>query len=132
MALKSKEKYDHNISHILNTSPELFPNHFRHTLPSQLPKIPKIPKIPGVKLINDSFFEQDWTDASMVFSNSTCFEKDILEQIFEKSILLPRGAFFVHTTQKMPKKYLRSFNSVTEFQRLMSWGVCRIFIHRKI
>jgi hypothetical protein len=126
MALKSKEKYDHNISHIINTSPELFPNHFRHNQPTQPARIPE------VKLINDSFFEQDWSNASMVFSNSTCFEKDILEQIFEKSLLLPRGAIFVHTTQKMPKKYTKSFNSVTAFQRLMSWGVCRIFIHRKI
>ena len=120
MAMLSKARYDMNINHIMHTTPELFPNHMKGS-----------PIIPEVKYINGSFFEHDWSNASMVFSNATCFDKYIMEEIFEKTLLLPKGAIFVNTSQKMPKKIMSNFNSVTPFQRLMSWGVARIFIYRR-
>ena len=86
---------------------------------------------PDFKAIKGSIFEHDWSNASLVFTNSTCFRNPMMEQIFVKANALNRGAIFINTTQKMPKKYTHQWQYITPFHRLMSWGVAKIFIHRK-
>jgi hypothetical protein len=138
MAMRLKNKYDKNIQNILreNSVSEkwLFNNHIRNNSISDLngdynSRLQFI--MPEVNYIKGSFFENDWSDANMVYVCSTCFSKDIVDEIFEKSIFLKKGSFFVNTDQEMPEHLKEHFESITPFQRLMSWGVATIYIHRK-
>jgi hypothetical protein len=121
MALKNKVDYDKKFKKIIQENPSLFHNHFTKTDII----------VPNLKPIQADFFNQDWSDASVVFTNSTCFTKSILDEIFEKSLSLPKGAILINTSHKMPKKLIDKWQCITPFKRLMSWGVGKIFIYRK-
>jgi hypothetical protein len=74
---------------------------------------------------------EEWSDASFVFSNCTTFENNILEDIFKKVQKLKRGSFFVHTSNNFPDINSRKFESIKPIDRLMSWGIGTLFIHRR-
>jgi hypothetical protein len=117
MAQNNFEIYNCKMPLIMENNRHLFDNHKGY--------------IPEIEYIEGSFFEKEWTNPSMVFSNSTCFSKDIMDNIFERANELPRGTFFINTSQRMSKKILDKWNYLTPFQRVMSWGTARIFIYRK-
>lgn len=138
MAMRLKNIYDKNILEILKVNSlsekKLFINHFEVNLNSELyPDVnTRLEFItPEVNYIKGSFFENDWSDASMVYICSTCFSNDIIQQIFEKTIFLKKGSIIVNTDHEMPEHLKEHFESITPFQRLMSWGVATIYIHRR-
>lgn len=117
MALKAKFKYEKESKEIFKSRKDLFEKHNNF--------------IPELKMVKGDFFEHDWTNASMVFTNSTCFSKSVINEIFEKALYLPKGSFFINTSQAMPKKLMANWHYIPPFQRLMSWGVARLFIYRR-
>ena len=118
MALETKSQYESKFDTILTENSNLFPNHHNKYKPI-------------VNYIEGSFFDHEWSNASVVFSNSTCFDKYMMDEIFVKAESLPKGTIFVNTSQKMPKNLSINWQVITPFQRVMSWGLARVFIYRR-
>lgn len=120
MAEKNKLKYDINFRKYLEKTEyknlNLFPNHL---------------KKPELTFYKKDFLEENWTNAGFVFSNSTCFENKTWEGIINDCQRLKRGTFLVNTSKTMPKNFSKNWISLPPFQRLMSWGVSTVYIHRK-
>lgn len=113
-----KLEYDKTIKTTMASQLDLFPHHML--------------RIPEIKFINDDFLQHNWSDASFVFSNCTCYSKNIMNGIFENANLLRKGSFFVTTTVPMPKNFRNNWYSIPVFQRLMSWGTAHVYIYRKL
>ena len=47
-------------------------------------------------------FNIDWSDADMIFANSTCFDLAMMENIYEKSLRCKKGTWMLTTTNKLP------------------------------
>lgn len=72
----------------------------------------------------------DWTtDATVVFANSTCFDDALMAAIADRAHHLPKGAFFVTLTRKLP---CSSFEVCESQLHQMSWGGATVFIQHKI
>jgi hypothetical protein len=116
MSLKTEIKYKLNFKKQLLANPHLFPNH---------------KYAPEIEFTKGDFFERDWSYGSFVFSNSTTFSKKAMDELFVRANELKKGSIFVNTTQNMPKKYLNKWERIKPFQRLMSWGLCTVYIYKK-
>lgn len=72
---------------------------------------------------------KDWSDADVVFANSTCYSDTFLEQICDMALALKKGAFVITFTKQLPS---------TDFEVLeyelhdMSWGAATVYIMQKI
>lgn len=92
------------------------------------------PKTDSTKLMlhNSDFLQFDWSEASVLFANSTCFSSDLMFQLAKKaSETLRKGAIFITFTKKLPDLG-ENWTIKTGFRRLMSWGIATIYIHIKI
>eukprot|EP00501_MAST-03F_sp_TOSAG23-6_P001877 GSMAST32.ASY1.ANO1.1955.1 assembled CDS len=73
----------------------------------------------------------DWTDATVVFANSTCFTEELMAKIAEKALSLKKGTFFITFTKALPNVegfwYIHEAKSYT-----MSWGPATVYIQEKI
>jgi hypothetical protein len=89
-------------------------------------------KKPDIELINGDFLKNDWSEASLLLANSTCFSVELMTALSKKAENeLRPGAIFITFTKRLPglsdKWELRD-----GFRRLMSWGIATIYIHRKL
>jgi len=88
-------------------------------------------KIPDYEVINGDFLQYDWSDASFVFANSTCFTPELMSSLATKAEDLKPGTFFVTFTKRLPG-LSNNWELRDGFRRLMSWGIATIYIHKKI
>jgi hypothetical protein len=86
---------------------------------------------PEIEFINGDFLLADWSDASLLFANSTCFSPELMEALSKKAEETKVGTFFVTFTKKLP---MLSDNWIVydSFRRLMSWGIATVYIHKKV
>jgi hypothetical protein len=86
---------------------------------------------PEISFINGDFLQLDWSDASLLFANSTCFSPDLMESLAIKAEEIKVGTFFITFTKKLPNL---SDNWIVydSFRRLMSWGIATVYIHKKV
>ena len=117
MAIKSKSRYDTQIRQFVDDNQDLFPLHRGET--------------PHIEYIKGSFFDYEWTQASVVFSNSTCFSDEIFYKIYEKIQEMPSGSFHINICNWMPEEFMSNWDCVNPFMRVMSWGTGEILIYRK-
>lgn len=117
MSNDTEIQYENYFENKLNLNDYLFPYHKGH--------------LPNLDFINGNFFRHDWSNASMVFSNSTCYDKKVMDELFQKANYLKKGSIFINTTTLMPKKYKDNWHYVTPFSRLMSWGIGKIYIYKR-
>jgi len=90
-------------------------------------------KLPIIENVNGDFLLYEWTDASVVFANSTCFSKDLMEKIRIKAELLRKGTFVITFTKKLPGSSKSPLWQVQDgFKRYMSWGVATVYIHKRV
>eukprot|EP01038_Epipyxis_sp_PR26KG_P006424 gene6424-8842_t len=85
-----------------------------------------------IKLLNVSFMdelEDDWTNADIIFANSTCFDNDLMEKIALKAEKLRQGSRFISFTRPLPSE---NFQVIEERQYGMSWGVVTSFIQIRL
>ena len=115
--MQTKTRYDTNIRQIVDENQELFPYHRGETS--------------TIEYIKGSFFDYDWNEASVVFSNSTCFSDEILNKIYEKVQEMPSGSFHINVCNYMPEEFMTNWECVNPFMRLMSWGTGECLIYRK-
>jgi len=71
----------------------------------------------------------DWSDGDIVFINSTCFDKDMMQQFGKLAGRLKYGSYVITVTFKLPSKV---FELVSSFEADFSWGKGIVLIHRRL
>jgi len=84
-----------------------------------------------IQIFNDDFLTHDWTQASVLFANSTCFSPELMVQLTKKAEELRKGTIFITFTKRLPE-LSKDWIVKPGFRRLMSWGIATIYVHRKI
>lgn len=69
-----------------------------------------------------------WSDADVVFANSTCFDDDLMTKLANRADLLKPGAFFITTTKRLPSE---QFVLLETTKMPETWGRATTFIHRR-
>ena len=111
-----KEKFDENLQIFSDENPGL---------------VPEFTPTQNIELIAGDFLEMNWSDASFLFANSTCFSPDLMRALSKKAEELPVGAIFVTFTKKLPL-LPENWEVINGFRRLMSWGIATVYVHRKM
>ena len=71
----------------------------------------------------------DWSDADVLFLNSTCYDERLMMTLASISERMREGAFCVTFTKRLPSGLWK----VLEFEtHRMSWGSATIYIHKKV
>jgi hypothetical protein len=74
------------------------------------------------------FVVKDWSDADLVFANSTCFNDELMDRLAEKAVHLRKGAFVVTFTRSLQRD---EFDVLEGETMQMSWGGATVYIHQK-
>eukprot|EP00607_Mallomonas_marina_P010650 CAMPEP_0182422536 /NCGR_PEP_ID=MMETSP1167-20130531/8274_1 /TAXON_ID=2988 /ORGANISM="Mallomonas Sp, Strain CCMP3275" /LENGTH=251 /DNA_ID=CAMNT_0024600695 /DNA_START=147 /DNA_END=899 /DNA_ORIENTATION=+ len=70
-----------------------------------------------------------WSDADLVFANSTCFDAALMCKLATCAENMRQGALFVTTTKKLPTD---QFETLEVTKMCETWGDATVFIQRKI
>ena len=116
LALLIKRFFDENFDKVVYSNPGLFKN---------------INEKSEFEVINGNFLEHDWSHASFIFANSTCFSTELMSSLSQKAEELKKGTIFVTFTKKLPN-LSENWEIRDGFRRVMSWGIATIYVHRKI
>eukprot|EP00470_Lotharella_oceanica_P000575 CAMPEP_0170170082 /NCGR_PEP_ID=MMETSP0040_2-20121228/3045_1 /TAXON_ID=641309 /ORGANISM="Lotharella oceanica, Strain CCMP622" /LENGTH=321 /DNA_ID=CAMNT_0010409241 /DNA_START=29 /DNA_END=994 /DNA_ORIENTATION=- len=79
-----------------------------------------------VKFVQGNFLKADWSDANVIFINSTCFSKPLMEKIVKQAVNLSPGTCVVTLTHPMVSPY---FDLLESKKYDMSWGEATAHIH---
>jgi hypothetical protein len=79
--------------------------------------------------LNNDFLLIDWSDADIVFMNSTCFNNSLMLDLSMKGKALAPGTIVVTTTRKMIGP---AFDMVEELTMQESWGDATVYIHKRV
>ena len=108
MALGIKQLYQEEFDKLLNNNKNLMKN---------------VSKKVEMDVLNGDFLLYDWSDASFLFANSTCFSPDLMGKLSEKAENeLRKGVIFVTFTKKLPN-LSEKWEIRDGFRRVMSWGI---------
>jgi hypothetical protein len=69
-----------------------------------------------------------WTDADVVFMNSTCFEDSLMTKFAELCSELKPGSFVLTTTVNLPSP---DYEILEESILKQRWGECTLYIQRR-
>jgi SAM-dependent methyltransferase len=76
------------------------------------------------------FRKFDWTDADIVWANSTCYGAELMKYLSEASEKLKEGTYFITLTQRLTSDHWELVVPGELYP--MSWGSATIYIWRKI
>ena len=116
LSKQNKEKYDKEIDKYISSKPELFP---------------EFKKKNEIEFINSDFLKQSWTDTSVMFANSTCFNVDLMKNIATKANKECQSGTIIVTLTKKLNNLNTNWEIHEGFRRLMTWGIATIYVHRK-
>ena len=87
-----------------------------------------------IDFYNGDFLRQRWTDAAIVFANSTCFSSALMDKIGIKAMFECKVECILITISKKLQHLNEDWECFPEFKRVMSWGLGTVFIYirRKI
>ena len=85
--------------------------------------------IHGDLLAADPDQDGAWTDGDIVFANSTCFSRDLMDSIAAKAAGLKPGATIITLTQPLNNPALK-MTKARQFP--MSWGPATAFFHVRV
>ncbi len=88
-----------------------------------------IEKTNEIEFYNGDFLRQKWTDAAIVFANSTCFSDDLMYKIGIKAMFECKVDCILITISKKIKNFNNDWECKEDFKRIMSWGLGSIFIY---
>ena len=85
---------------------------------------------PRFEVVLGDIYEHEWTDADMIFCNSTCFSAEMMERIYEKTLACKKGTWFLTMSKRLPHaEKLEDSNQdslhwefVLAIKLEMSWG----------
>lgn len=83
--------------------------------------------LPSVEFFCNDFFQYNWSDAGLVFANSTCFDHDMMRRI--GSVQLKNGTLGISFTKTIPGENWIVLESI---KKNMSWGEATVYIQRYI
>ena len=86
-------------------------------------------KLPTYEVYNQNIEDFNFSDADIVFVNSTCFEADLMHEISRKSEQLKKDSYCITFTKKIDSKL---FEVVHEDHFEMEWGNPTVYIQKKI
>jgi len=78
-----------------------------------------VPSTFQLETVHANMIKADWSDADVIFINSTCFSKPLMEKIAAKAASLAPGSCVVTLTQHIVSQY---FDLVESKKYEMSWG----------
>ena len=81
------------------------------------------------EFVHGDLLEMSWSDADVVFMNSTCFDDELLAKIQPMIDQMQKGTFVITTTKPL-KSYLWQVIEKNRFEE--AWGAATVFIHTKI
>mmetsp|Transcript_24211 Transcript_24211/g.36297 ORF Transcript_24211/g.36297 Transcript_24211/m.36297 type:complete len:318 (-) Transcript_24211:97-1050(-) len=79
-----------------------------------------------VAFVHGNLLRADWSDADVIFINSTCFSVKLMENIAKQAVSLRPGACIVTLTRPIVSPY---FDLLESKKYLMSWGDATAHIH---
>jgi hypothetical protein len=85
------------------------------------------PSLPKLEFIRGSIMDVDWTDATFIFANSTCFGFDLIEEISKARC--KRGTLAMSLTRPLLASHWQILESV---KKRMSWGEATIYLQVKV
>ena len=68
----------------------------------------------------------EWTNADIVFANSTCFNSELMVQIANFAVQMRSGSRLITFTYPLPSE---SFQMTEKINLGMSWGLATCYIH---
>lgn len=80
---------------------------------------------PEIKFVEGNLLRADWSDADVVFINSTCFSKGLMEKISQQADRLRPGACIITLTQPLTSSYFEILKSI---KYDYSWGTATTHI----
>ena len=107
ISLRLKAQFDDHFPGALERNPDLFQS------------------VPMIEFIHSDFFKADWSDASLIFANSTCFDHEMMERIGQ--IQLKPGTLGISFTKTIPGENWIVLESI---KKNMSWGEATVYIQR--
>ena len=113
LSMRSRFAYYKNISDNFIKYPQLF----------------NFERINEIEFYNGDFLRQKWTEAAMIFANSTCFSDDLMDKIGIKAMNECKEECIMITVSKKIQNLNSDWESYEEFKRMMSWGLGTIFIY---
>ena len=87
--------------------------------------------LPNILFINNDFLNENLSEGSLIFTNSTCFTQELLDKIAEKVNKEVKIGCIVVTTTRPLKLDKEKWDILKGVKRMMSWGVASIFVHKK-
>jgi len=81
---------------------------------------------PSVRMINASFFDIDWSNASFIFSNSSVFSVEMLTKLGD--VPIRPGTVAITTTKTLISPL---WKVITSFKKKMSWGDATVIIQQR-
>jgi len=83
-----------------------------------------------IGFIEGDFRKHDWSDADVVWANSTCFDKPLMKYLSRQSERMKKGSYFISLTKELSSNH---WMLVAERQLYkMSWGEATICCHKKV
>ena len=79
--------------------------------------------------LNNDALTVDWSNADIVFINSTCFNRSLMVDLSVQAKALAPGALVVTTTKRLVGP---AFDLVEELQMEESWGDATVYIQQRI
>lgn len=87
------------------------------------------PSSAEITLRCDDFRSFDWSDADLVWANSTCFGQELMEKLSQEAEKLKEGAVFITLTQRLNSP---QWTQVGNGELMpMSWGGATIYVWKK-
>jgi hypothetical protein len=84
---------------------------------------------PEVQFHNSDFRLIDWSDADVVFANSTCFDEQLMTDLARQAERMKLGAYMMTLTKGLQSTH---FQVIESKQYPMSWGMATCITQRKI
>ena len=78
----------------------------------------------------EDFRKLDWSDADVVWANSTCFGPELMAYLSKESNKMKQGSFFVTLTQRLTSE--QWVQAAPGELMPMSWGSATIYVWKKI
>ena len=79
--------------------------------------------MPSVSFIHASFLDHtSWMiDGDVIFMNSTCFDRDLIESVSTHAQCMKAGSFFITLTHSLNPS--SGFEVIEELRLTMNWGM---------
>ncbi|CAG9333248.1 unnamed protein product [Blepharisma stoltei] len=109
VSVQQKQEYDNVFPEEVKNSPDLFSNK------------------PEVEFYKNDMFVQGWSDATVIFANSTCFDLQMMGNIADAPVA--PGTWALTLTKNFNSPKWRIFESI---RKVMSWGEATVYIQQRL